>query len=162
MRYIYGLVCPVENKIMYVGAAVNPEDRLHKHLGLAHNGDTSIKGAWIRSLMALGESPSVEVLEECTEDTWREREDYWIEYHRALNPDMKNSHDCARPRSRSPRLDNVRLNFVASKDTERKLEKLAKSNTNGNASMFLRMLIDRAYAAPVKFGVNPPKKEGDK
>lgn len=61
--YIYGLVCPIENKIKYVGkTCFNIESRLTQHC--RNTKKNNPKNEWIRSLKAKGLSPSVIKLKE--------------------------------------------------------------------------------------------------
>lgn len=60
--YIYALLCP-EGEIRYVGKSTDPEARLRAHISRARRGDTKHHAAnWIRSLLATGKRPSVEVI----------------------------------------------------------------------------------------------------
>lgn len=87
---IYGLVCPLENKVMYVGKASQAQWRLEEHLSEARCGGQSPKCDWLRRLISLGLTPSIQVLEVCERPVWTHREKHWIEYHKKLNPDLKN------------------------------------------------------------------------
>ncbi len=60
--YIYALLCP-QGEIRYVGKSTNPVARLRSHLSRARSGETKHHAAnWIRSLIAKGEKPTVEVV----------------------------------------------------------------------------------------------------
>jgi len=160
--YVYGMRCPVNDEIMYVGASVDIEVRKNQHLHEALSGGKSTKCSWLRHLVNDGWRPTMEVIEECTENNWREREMYWIETYRMLNPHLTNSHDTPRVREEgeeSP--DEERLEIRLTKEQKRRLKELAAANSLGAATV-LRLLIDRAYVTPRKFGFEPPKKEGDK
>jgi hypothetical protein len=92
ITYIYGLRCPVSDRVMYVGKAVKAQTRLFCHVREAINGGQSAKSLWIRGLLDTGYQPTLEILEVCHGDNWRERETFWIKHHRALNPALTNVH----------------------------------------------------------------------
>jgi hypothetical protein len=63
--YIYGLECPVENIVRYVGKAVRPERRLAAHLSGARRFAYDHHAArWIRRLLADGLEPRLVILHE--------------------------------------------------------------------------------------------------
>jgi hypothetical protein len=74
--YIYGLLCPVDNKVHYVGQSRQPVERLRQHLS-----DTSVstkeKREWIRDLRAKGMSPELVILETIEWDRHPERRNVW-------------------------------------------------------------------------------------
>ena len=79
MFHIYALRSP-EGEIRYIGKTVqNPVRRLCCHLYKAR----SKRGSgscyhWIRQLQADGHLPTIEVLETCESENWKERERHWI------------------------------------------------------------------------------------
>lgn len=90
--HIYGLICPIENKVMYIGKSVQIRTRLQQHewetkIGIGRN---TLKGKWLKDLQSKNLSPSVIILDTCEDNEWRERERYWITYYRELNPELKN------------------------------------------------------------------------
>lgn len=88
---IYGLVCPINDMIMYVGGSVNENERLYQHMKEAERGHQSPRHEWIRELQKTGMNPSVKVIERCTPDNWREREKFWIKHYHFENPKLKNT-----------------------------------------------------------------------
>jgi len=88
---IYGLVCPIENKVMYVGKSIDVKMRFQQHI---HGGthDSTAKGKWIRELKSANLLPSLQIIETCDESVWVERETYWIKHHQSINPNLKNGH----------------------------------------------------------------------
>lgn len=88
--YIYGLVCPLENKIMYVGKSYDVKLRFRQHILLAKNGESSVKAHWIRELIDNGLMPTVTIIEACSQDEWQEREHHWIAHYQSVNPNLKN------------------------------------------------------------------------
>lgn len=88
---IYGLVCPVENLIMYVGKTKSIDHRLHQHMIESARKQRTPKEIWMSELQSVGLEPSVVVLEIYQTDDWQERESYWINRYRSLNPNLKNT-----------------------------------------------------------------------
>lgn len=78
--YIYCLKDPETNEIRYIGKTASP---LYKRLS-SHYRDKkhSYKTHWISSLKNKNLKPIIELVEECTENNWIEREKYWIAYYR--------------------------------------------------------------------------------
>jgi len=80
---IYVLKHPDTLEIRYVGKTVRSlSRRLGNHVanakGNRHNKHLS---NWILNLLREGKRPVIELLETCTQDTWQEREQYWIAYY---------------------------------------------------------------------------------
>src|SRR5215218_5074386 len=85
--YIYGLRCPIEDKIRYVGKADDPEKRYgtpaprsRRDLGAGPHAMPSPKQAWIKKLRDKGLRPDMVILEEVSTETatWRAAERRWI------------------------------------------------------------------------------------
>lgn len=77
--FIYRLIDPRDQEVRYVGRCVNPKARLAKHC----RGDrgTCHRVRWINHLLEQGLKPVMEIVEECADDIWQERERHWIAYH---------------------------------------------------------------------------------
>jgi hypothetical protein len=83
--YIYGLLCPRENKIRYVGKTDYPDERYKVHLSEARRGRWP-KDFWIQGLRARNLKPRLIILERlavCNSDTTyctlsKNAEFYWI------------------------------------------------------------------------------------
>jgi hypothetical protein len=91
--YIYILKCP-EGNIRYVGKTINPKKRLSSHISEAkRNKGRRYVLNWIQSLISKSLLPVIEIIEECDDDNWQEREKYWVEYYRKLIPDLCNNAD---------------------------------------------------------------------
>lgn len=89
--YIYALLCP-EGEIRYIGKSTDPTARLRAHISKARTGQTKHHAAnWIRSLIAQGQKPSVEVLLQVPEgEPWEQYEirliaEFKAEGHRLTN-----------------------------------------------------------------------------
>lgn len=80
MVFIYGLVCPIEEVIRYIGKSVSPEKRFIAHLSGARRMSYDHHTArWIRKLDSEGLKPSLVILQELTTDQdWRSAERGWI------------------------------------------------------------------------------------
>lgn len=89
---IYALVDPENFEIRYVGASKAPRKRLSHHLMTArkHRGDNPAKEEWIRTLLAQGLKPLLEILECTTVDKWQAAERYWIGCCRVFGFDLTN------------------------------------------------------------------------
>lgn len=89
--YIYGLWDPRNYQLRYIGKSVNPEHRFRGHLDDAkYTNNKSYKCSWIRQLLSEGLIPSMEILEECTDDNWQEAEIAWIKEGREKGLNLTN------------------------------------------------------------------------
>ena len=77
---IYCLKNPDSNEIRYIGVTSAPyvSTRLNQHWYTANKGGQTRVSKWIRSIK---KRPIIEVIEVCTEDTWEDREKYWIKFY---------------------------------------------------------------------------------
>ena len=82
--YIYALIEPVTREVRYIGKTVAPKERLRYHIYAARTLQVRTYAAnWIRGLLAQSLAPEMQILEECSGETWKEREQFWIrEYKR--------------------------------------------------------------------------------
>jgi hypothetical protein len=91
---IYTLSDPDTGQVRYVGRSRNARRRLYDHVAKARStGRTARVYCWIRSLLARGVLPMVEVVEVCPADQWAERERFWITSLRASGVDLTNLND---------------------------------------------------------------------
>lgn len=89
---IYVLRDPRTNEIRYVGKTVKPlNDRLASHINDSKT-KKSHRGRWIASLLKIGLSPIIEMIETCG-DNWAERERFWIAHYRAATEKLTNECD---------------------------------------------------------------------
>lgn len=79
--YIYRLIDPFTLDTRYVGKAVNLERRFKAHISRCKRGKYH-SALWIKGLLNKGKRPIIEVIEECAEADWQDREKYWIERYR--------------------------------------------------------------------------------
>lgn len=90
--YIYGLYDPRTDEIRYVGKTVNQQTRLWSHVrnNTKEVGTNAQKSAWVNELKSLNLKPIMKIIEVCNDDTWPEREKYWIGYYQKLGKDLFN------------------------------------------------------------------------
>lgn len=91
MFYIYILIDPRDNRIRYVGQTSNIKLRYQKHC--KRQQQKNHRGNWLSLLHSLDLKPIMEVIEECSESVWADRETYWIKYYRELGCDLVNATD---------------------------------------------------------------------
>lgn len=75
----------------YIGKADKPQVRLARHIIRANS--TDHRGAWIRSLLAQGLRPELQILMEIPRDGWQEIEKRFIQVFRAVGMNLVNSTD---------------------------------------------------------------------
>lgn len=78
--YIYKLLDPFSNEVRYVGKTTNLKRRLNAHINRSKN-NTYHSARWIQSVLKQNGKPIIEVVEICTNESWEEREKYWISYY---------------------------------------------------------------------------------
>lgn len=78
--YIYGLKCPNENVIRYVGKSVRPKKRYSEHISSAKRKSKSNPHLynWINKLLVDNLMPELVILEECSKENWKDKEKEWI------------------------------------------------------------------------------------
>lgn len=91
MRYIYGLLCPIDNVLKYIGACVDPDTRRWKHIDNKQPPNKDV-GAWISDLKSRGLEPAFIVLCRVQSKHWRKVERQWIEDMRAKGHPLFNRH----------------------------------------------------------------------
>jgi len=81
---IYSLICPRTNEIKYIGKTIQSlSKRLKNHMHPTQK-DGSYRANWIRELKEDSLKPSIQLIEECEETIWEEREMYWIGFYSNL------------------------------------------------------------------------------
>lgn len=85
--FIYGL-CDDE-QTGYVGATEHAEQRFAQHISTIYSAARKERKRpheeWLVSLMAVGKTPTMKILEVCGRSESAQREKYWIEHCNALN-----------------------------------------------------------------------------
>ena len=88
--YIYVLK-DQNNNIRYVGKTTNVKRRLYSHIAEAKlNKSKRYVLNWIRQLLSNNQKPILEIIEECNENNWKEREIYWINHYKKVIPNLCN------------------------------------------------------------------------
>ena len=139
--YIYVLKDPRDYQIKYVGKTSDINRRRKEHNQI-HRNRKSKKNSWVTHLIKNGMQPIMEVLEECKESEWIDREKYWIQYYKKLGFDLKNmtlggesnNGYVFTPEDRLKQSESQKLRHKTkpfSKETRKKLSKKAKETLNG-------------------------------
>lgn len=85
MVKIYSLNDPDTLEIKYVGKTVQKlEKRLSGHITKAKYNRTTHCSCWIYNLLIKNKRPKIQLIEECLENIWIEREQYWIKYYKDI------------------------------------------------------------------------------
>lgn len=92
---IYALRCPLSNAVRYIGKTKNPDLRLYRHMAAARKLHINHHCArWIRTLLARGMAPALEVLFVVPSDgDWQAEEIKWIANYRAAGHQLTNMTD---------------------------------------------------------------------
>lgn len=92
--YIYTLSDPrMPDSVRYVGVTIHPPQRLREHIASGRKDNRTHRTYWIASLLQQTQIPTMSVIEEVTEETWEDRERYWISRYRELGCALVNSTD---------------------------------------------------------------------
>jgi len=84
---IYFLTCPVSNAVCYVGQSKNAHRRYEQHL--VDRSDCA-KAKWIRSLLELGQKPTLVIVSEVDEGIAGVEEDRWIAFGLSVGWPLRN------------------------------------------------------------------------
>lgn len=90
LTYIYAHVMPFEDEIFYIGKANDPWARLAKHINAAKT-EKHYQANKLRSLMAQGTAPRVEIIAEVPVEDWEFWERHYIKYFRNLGFHLTNA-----------------------------------------------------------------------
>jgi hypothetical protein len=82
--FIYGLCSNDDNFIRYVGKSYRPNIRKNEHLSSVKRGVNTHKNNWIKKVIKSGGTITVQILEECSENDWPDKEKYWIKRFKNL------------------------------------------------------------------------------
>ena len=86
--HIYGLLCPVENKIRYVGKSDRFSRRFRQHLKAS---DNTAEAKWITGLRARNLKSKLVILQTVAQDGWRAAERWWIDNLRVRDLSLTNA-----------------------------------------------------------------------
>jgi len=79
--YIYYLICPISNKVRYVGKSKNPKARYKQHINKLDKLKTQ-KREWLEMLISKNLYPLIEIKETCTKNNGIKREQYHIDLNK--------------------------------------------------------------------------------
>lgn len=125
---IYGLFCPIEGAVRYIGKSSAVEKRLKAHLYSADRSGRTHKQRWLARVLAVGLKPSLVILEEVDESSWQEAEIRWIAKARNEGWPLTNSTrggDGASPLN--PEDLEAKKIRMANPETRRKMSEAAKA-----------------------------------
>ena len=86
--YIYGLKDPRDEKIRYIGKTSHPKERLGHHIQVKYNNH---KSNWIQSLLQIGLTPSMEIIDEVPISEWEFWEKHYMKLFKSFGADLVNS-----------------------------------------------------------------------
>jgi hypothetical protein len=89
--YIYALRESGSDEVRYVGQTMTPESRLKAHVAGMGLKNENPKRQWVENATANSTEIVMDILEECLIDAAVFREQYWIDYHRAIGCDLTNT-----------------------------------------------------------------------
>lgn len=158
--YIYALL-DENNVIRYIGKSINPKQRYSSHISRSKERKTHTN-CWIYGLLQRGVKPSMQIIEECTEDNWIEREQYWIKQFDNLTnlTDGGEGLQNYRPSEKTRQLmslkkQGVNNNFYGkthSDETKKLLAELNKKNVGDKNAFYGRKHSDETKALIAESG----------
>lgn len=89
--FIYALKYPTTGIVRYIGKSNDPKRRYYAHMRTDKTASSN-KINWIQKLIKEGLKPELEILEEVSEDNWKEKERFYISKYRELY-DLTNCKD---------------------------------------------------------------------
>lgn len=86
MKKIFKIYALTDDEtVKYIGVTSRElSQRLYQHIWEGKHKKGTYKINWIKSLLNNNKKPSIKLIEECTKETWQEREKYWIKYYNNL------------------------------------------------------------------------------
>lgn len=109
--YIYAIKDPRDYQIRYIGKTVDIKRRFKNHMQPSYLKGNTYKNNWIKKILNEGLQPIFEVVEECSEDKWEERERFWISYYREIGFNLTNMCDGGEGGHGAVRTENFKLNL---------------------------------------------------
>lgn len=93
--FIYALIDPNTHQVRYVGKSDSPHHRLKAHIRESTRRPedrhySTHKANWIRSLIQDNKMPVLQIVEEVSQEEWKERECYWIDFYRSQGCNLTN------------------------------------------------------------------------
>jgi DNA-binding transcriptional regulator YdaS (Cro superfamily) len=87
---VYALRDPNSMDLRYVGKAADPKKRFVQHLTSSQLRARSHKNSWLKGLIAAGQLPWLEIVDEVEADRADEAERYWIAWYRSQGAPLTN------------------------------------------------------------------------
>jgi hypothetical protein len=145
---IYLLRDPQTQEVRYVGKTVWPlAHRLNHHCARYALNAVSHKSSWIKSLLAQDLRPTIELIEETTDEFWIEREQFWIAFYNKEN-----------------RLTNLALGgqgphgWTMREETKAKLSELAKNRTGWHHTEETKKKISKSSQGKHNYVLTPEQR----
>lgn len=136
---IYALYEPGSDKPVYIGQSVNIGERYRQHI----NGECgTIKGRWIKKLIADGGAPEIKILEVCSPMSLDAREKHWID-REFSSPESKTVN--RRHVTKVPNVAPMKTQFTTGVDTNSALQ-IAAMLSGVNMSDIISSLVWRHIA----------------
>lgn len=89
--YIYALTDPDTGDVRYVGKTNDLAGRLRRHILPSALAKRCRRTNWLNWLLKAGKMPCITLLEEVSQDRWKERECYWIAFYRGIGAQLVNT-----------------------------------------------------------------------
>lgn len=87
--YIYTLNCPDTGLVRYVGKTFSTSKRFYEHLSPSSRQKTR-KSNWVRGLISQGKYPVIEIIDDCDDFNWQEKECNYIKMYKAMGANLTN------------------------------------------------------------------------
>lgn len=125
IHFIYTLTDPRPKVIRYVGKTNNLSVRLALHLCEKRG---THKNNWLHQLRSLGLRP----IEECTDETWAERERFWIAHFRSVGIPLTNldSGGCSGKQQSDETKEKIRSKAIGRKHSAETIAKISAAKSN--------------------------------
>jgi hypothetical protein len=152
MYYIYGLYEPLTNELRYIGATNNPQERFASHLKSkpgTHNRN------WLCSLREKKLKPTFKIIEQVDDDSWSEREQYWIAHYKSAGARLTNAtkggegttglrHSEKTLKQMSEAKKGAKNSNFGKHLSEKVIDAIRKANTGRHPSLETRLKLSRS------------------
>lgn len=147
--YIYTLSDPRDGNIRYVGKTNSPKHRLSSHInGKGLVNESGRKSDWVSELKIANLLPTMEIIEEVSDEDWSQREKHWISTLKNQGYDLLNSDrriaNVKRRHAHKKEESKPVLLRLSRKDVER-LDNLARDLKAPSRTYAIRVLITSTY-----------------
>lgn len=138
---IYCLKHPITLEIRYIGITIKElKERLYQHKYVSKNKkvDTHV-AKWINSLLQFNLLPIIELIENCNEDNWQEREIYWISYYSNLTNISKGGMGLILNRKESGKNNSIKAHKKAISILNKDFSLVKHCESINEASIYLKV-----------------------